>query len=57
MTLEDYLKQNAEQYADKPAVICNGVTLSYARLYRKVQQRASELHQRGVREGEAVVMC
>lgn len=56
MTLEDYLKQNAEQYADKPAVICNGVTLSYARLYRKVRQRASELRQRGVREGEAVVM-
>ncbi|MBP3788198.1 MAG: acyl--CoA ligase [Prevotella sp.] len=55
-TLEDYLRQNAEQYADKPAVICNGATLSYARLYRKVQQRASELRQRGVREGEAVVM-
>ena len=56
MTLEDYLRQNAEQYADKPAVICNGATLSYARLYRKVQQRASELRQRGVREGEGVVM-
>jgi acyl-CoA synthetase (AMP-forming)/AMP-acid ligase II len=32
------------------------MTLSYARLYRKVRQRASELRQRGVREGEAVVM-
>ena len=43
MTLEDYLKQDAERYPDKVAVICGNVRLTYAQLWQRVQEKADEL--------------
>ena len=36
MTLEDYLKQDAERYPDKVAVICGNERLTYAQLWQRV---------------------
>ncbi len=41
MTLEDYLRQDAERYPDKPAVICDDETVTYRELYRRVCERAT----------------
>ena len=41
--LVDYLEQNALRYPEKTAVICDGESCSYARLWQLVQQRAATL--------------
>lgn len=56
MTLEDYLRQDARDYPDKPAVVCGDETVSYAELYRRVLLRADELRSQGIRERQGVVM-
>ena len=43
MTLEDYLRQNAERYRDKVAVVCNGQQTTYGELYAAVCERAATL--------------
>ena len=43
MTLEDYLRQDAERYADKVAVVCNGRQMTYRELYAAVCERAATL--------------
>ncbi len=43
MTLEDYLAQDAEKYPEKTAVICDGQSYTYARLWQLVQQRAADI--------------
>jgi len=42
-TLEDYLRQNADLYPDKVAVMCAGKETSYAELYRMVCDRAEAI--------------
>lgn len=42
-TLEDYLKKNAEMYADKLAVKCKDEQLTYLQLYRAVVSRSIEI--------------
>jgi acyl-CoA synthetase (AMP-forming)/AMP-acid ligase II len=43
MTLEDYLRQDAERYADKVAVVCDGRQMTYRELYAAVCERAATL--------------
>lgn len=43
MTLEDYLKQDAELYPDKTAVICGEESCSYCQLMERVSARAASL--------------
>ena len=56
MTLEDYLRADAERYADKVAVVCGSSTLTYAQLYRMVEERAQQLRAQGIAERQGVVM-
>ena len=42
MTLEDYLAQNARLYPEKTAVVSSDESLTYARLWQRVQQRAED---------------
>ena len=42
-TLEDYLRQNAEWYPDKVAVICGDEVCTYRRLWNRVKARAAAL--------------
>lgn len=43
ITLEDYLKKDAEFYPDKVAVICGGEKITYRQLMDKVGSRAASL--------------
>lgn len=53
-TLEDYLRRNAEQYPDKPAVMeLDGRSLTYGELYRLSAERAAAI---GSKEGCAVTL-
>ena len=42
-TLEDYLRQDAELYPEKVAVICGDETCTYRQLWDRVEARAEEL--------------
>ena len=55
-TLEDYLRDDAAIYPDKVAVICGETSLTYAELYRQVEQKAAELRSQGMGKGSAWVM-
>ena len=43
MTLEDYLRQDAEQWPDKVAVVCGDEQVTYAELNRRVDERVGQL--------------
>ena len=49
MTLEDYLRQDAERYPDKVAVICSSQQMTYRELYAAVCERAE-----GLPKGEVI---
>ncbi len=40
MILEDFLRLHAQQYPDKPAIVCDGKSLSYSQLQDTVNERA-----------------
>ena len=42
LTLEDYLRLDAERYPEKTAVVCGEEALTYAQLWQRVQQRATD---------------
>lgn len=44
MTLEDYLRQDANLYPDKVAVICGDETCTYCQLWERVEARAAALN-------------
>lgn len=44
MTLEDYLRQDANLYPDKVAVICGDETCTYRQLWERVEARAAALN-------------
>ncbi len=43
MTIEDKLRQNAEDHPDKIALVCGGESFSYAQLYKSVCEKASAM--------------
>ena len=49
-----FLDRSAAVYPNKPAVIYNGATLTYAQLDERVTRLASALRQAGVRKGDRV---
>ena len=53
-TLPDLLFEQAERYADAPAVICGDRVVSYAHLAQRAGLIAAGLRQRGVRRGDRV---
>ena len=53
--LEGHIGQYANLTPDKPAVICEGRTLSYSLLWQSIQEKASRLKAEGLREGEPYV--
>ena len=55
MHLEGHIGQYANLTPDKPAVICEGRTLSYSLLWQSIQEKASRLKAEGLREGEPYV--
>ena len=52
--LQQLLTENAERYADKPAVWARGRTLSYRELNERSNQLAHFLRAHGVRKGDRV---
>ena len=55
MTLEDYLRRDAELYGSKTAVVCGGENVSYAELLGRVENRVKLLRADGVHKGMGVV--
>ena len=53
-TLADLLSEQAERYADAPAVICGDRVVSYAELGQRAGRIASGLRRRGVCRGDRV---
>lgn len=55
MTLEDYLRRDAELYGSKTAVVCGGENVSYAELLGRVENRVKLLRADGVHKGMGMV--
>lgn len=53
-TFECYLKQTADSFPDKTAVVYKGMEMSYAELWKRIAFRKDEMSARGIRQGEAV---
>jgi acyl-CoA synthetase (AMP-forming)/AMP-acid ligase II len=58
MPLAQFTLQHAPQHGDKPALIDGetGYTLTYAELYRQVQNAAAGLIERGLQKGDVVAL-
>src|SRR5882757_2013770 len=56
MRLELMLRAQAIRYPGKIALICGDERISYAELERRISRLASGLRQRGVREGDRIVL-
>ena len=56
MHLEDYLEQDARQWPDKTAVVCDDVEVTYQQLYERTQQRAAELRKSTLKAGQVVCL-
>ena len=56
MHLEDYLEQDARQWPDKTAVVCDDLEVTYAQLYARTVQRAEELRASGSMPGQVVCL-
>lgn len=52
MNLEGSIEHFAKLTSDKPAVITQGQTLSYSVLWERIQERAQQLRDGGLREGQ-----
>ena len=52
MTLEESIAHFAKLTPDKAAVISQGQTLSYAGLWERIQEKARQLRDEGLREGQ-----
>jgi len=55
--LEGSIERYASLTPHKAAVICGGETLSYSCLWERIQQRAKQLREAGLREGQAYVFA
>ena len=56
MHLEDYLEQDARQWPEKTAVVCDDSEVTYAQLYARTVQRAEELRASGSMPGQVVCL-
>ena len=55
-TLLDYLKESAERWPDRPALLFKGATINYARLDRLSSAFASSLVELGMKKGDRVAL-
>lgn len=55
-TLRDMMADNADRYADSPALVCDGVTLTFAQYATQSRRLASALHRAGIRPQDRVGM-
>lgn len=53
--LEEQIRHFAKTTPDKPAVICEGRTLTYSFLWQRIQEEASRLKEEGLRAGQPYV--
>lgn len=51
-SLEAYLCENAEQWPERLAAVCDGESVTYSELYHRVQERVCQLKDAGLREGQ-----
>ena len=51
-TLEAYLRDHARQHPDRLAVLCEGESVTYGELYRRVEERTVQLREAGLRPGQ-----
>ena len=56
-TLIDYLREASAKWADRPALLFKGATISYRQLDRHSDAFASALHALGVKAGDRVGIC
>lgn len=47
-TVEEHICKNASMYPNKPAVICNSKSVTYAELLQLIQERAKEFKNKGI---------
>ncbi|MDR1141716.1 MAG: amino acid adenylation domain-containing protein, partial [Planctomycetaceae bacterium] len=57
LTFIDILRQNAKQFANRPAIVHLDMVLTYSQLDAMTDAVASELLQHGVRKGDRVGVC
>ena len=55
MTLEEHIGHYAKLTPDKAAIITSNETLSYACLYKRIQEKAKQLKEEGLSEGRPYV--
>ncbi|WP_231625019.1 fatty acyl-CoA synthetase [Novosphingobium sp. AAP93] len=55
-SLSAMLTRSAERHGAKPAIICGGVTWSYAEFHREVERLASGLRQLGMQAGDRIAI-
>ena len=55
LNLEEQIKHFAKLTPDKPAVICEGRTLSYSFLWQSIQEKARQLKEEGLLAGKPLV--
>jgi long-chain acyl-CoA synthetase len=56
-TLIDYLREGSVKWADKPALLFKGATVTYRQLDRDSDSFAAALHSMGVKAGDRVGIC
>ena len=57
LNLSDILKQSAETYPDKDALVMDDTHLTYAELLQKVNQLANGLKSQGIQQSDRVLMA
>ncbi|MEM3702902.1 MAG: long-chain fatty acid--CoA ligase [Candidatus Bathyarchaeia archaeon] len=56
ISLPQVLEKSANEYPDKPAIIFEGVTLTYGKLYENVERFAAALQDLGIKKGDRVAV-
>ena len=56
-TLLDYLRESAEKWPDRPALLFKGATIDYGTLHRLSDRFGSALVALGIRRGDRVALC
>lgn len=56
-TLLDFLRESAQKWPDRPALLFKGATIGYATLHRESDRFAGALASLGVKSGDCVAIC
>jgi long-chain acyl-CoA synthetase len=56
-TLLDYLRESAEKWPDRPALLFKGATIDYGTLHRLSNRFGSALQALGIKRGDRVALC